>query len=335
MKQNLIEPQRAVAIGGSTGAIPVLGKILAQMPADFPAAVLAVIHVGADGKDLLSQVFARGCLLPVATAEDGLEVKPGHVYVAPADHHLLVLDGCIRLGRGPRENLSRPAIDPLFRSVALEYGPGAVGIVLSGMLNDGAAGLAAIQQCRGVTVVQNPGDSVAPDMPLGALSASDVDYRAPAEDMGEVLGRLIALPLGPVAEAPEVIRLEVDIALGRPCDSATLEKFATPVALTCPSCRGVLSEVRQPPLRYRCQVGHAYTAEALEAEQENAVDEAVRVALRIVEERATLTAKLAEDARRAGRAHSETTFRARAEELRQYAETLRVAAIGAFRRNAR
>ena len=332
MKQELTRPQRAVAIGGSTGAIPVLGTILAQLPADFPAAVLAVIHVGADGKDLLSQIFARGCALPVATAEDGLEVKPGHVYVAPAGHHLLVLDGCIRLGRGPRENLSRPAIDPLFRSVALEYGSGAVGIVLSGMLNDGAAGLVAIRQCGGVTVVQNPADFVAPDMPLGALSASDIDYRAPADEMGEVLGRLIALPLGPVADAPDEIRLEVDIALGRPCNSATMERIATPVALTCPSCHGVLSEVRQPPLRYRCQVGHGYTAEALDAEQENAVDEAVRVALRIVEERATLTEKMAQDAGRAGRAHSETTFRARTQELRQYAETLRTAAIGAFRR---
>ncbi|WP_410218005.1 chemotaxis protein CheB [Paracoccus sp. (in: a-proteobacteria)] len=333
MNQNNVHPRRAVAIGGSTGAVPVLSKILAQLPADFPAAVLAVIHVGSEGRNLLSQMFARDCPLPVMTAEDGDEVRPGHVYVAPADHHLLVMEGRIRLGRGPRENLSRPALDPLFRSVALEYGPAAVGIVLTGKLNDGAAGLEAIQRCGGVTIVQNPADSIAPDMPLGALDASDIGYRAAADDMAMLLDSLMDMPIGPVAAAPEDIRLEVDIALGRPCNSRTLEKIAIPATLTCPACGGVLSEVKHPPLRFRCQVGHAYTAQSLQAEQDNAVDEAVRVALRIVEERATLTERMAQDARKAGRTRSEESFRERAGELRHHAETLRNAAIGAMRRS--
>lgn len=322
-------PGHVIAIGGSTGAIPALATILGHLPATFPAAVLVTIHVGAEGLNQVANILSKNCALPVMTAEEGEEVQAGHVYVAPSDRHLLLIDGCTRLGRGPRENLTRPAIDPMFRSVALDQGPRAIGVILSGLLNDGACGLAAIRRCGGTAAVQNPADAVAVEMPLGALSASDVDYRAPAADLGRLLQTLLEMPLeadkGP---APEDIVLEVDIALGRPCDSALIERIATPCPLTCPACGGVMSEMRRPPLRFRCQVGHAYTAEAFAAEKDSAVDEAVRVALRIVEERATLTEKMSEDARKAGRRHAETSFRARAEDLRDHAETLRAFAIG-------
>lgn len=195
-------------------------------------------------KDLLAEILNAHSGIPVTTAVDGEAVERRHVYVAPADHHLLVIDGVIRLGRGPRENLARPAVDPLFRSVGLNYGPRAVAIVLTGMLNDGAAGLADLKRCGGVTVVQNPSEAVAPDMPMGALRASDVDYRAPLEDLAALLVELTGEEAGPPILVPAEIRLEVDIALGLQIGSETMLTIANPVPISCPACGGVLSQIR-------------------------------------------------------------------------------------------
>jgi two-component system chemotaxis response regulator CheB len=177
-----------------------------------------------------------------------------------------VIDGVVRLGRGPRENMARPAIDPLFRSLGMSFGPRTIGVVLTGMLDDGAAGLADIKRCGGITVVQNPADAVAPDMPWGALRASEVDYRAPLSDMAGLLTKLAAQEAGPDVPVPDDIKAEVAIALGRRSDTGVLTGFADPVALSCPGCGGVLSQIKRPPHRFRCQVGHSYTAEALEVE---------------------------------------------------------------------
>ncbi|WFU47652.1 chemotaxis protein CheB [Sinorhizobium terangae] len=317
-----------IAIGGSMGAIGALKHLLRELPSDFAATVFVVIHVGARGKDLLADIFNQHVEIAVKTAVDGEHVECGCVYVAPADRHLLVLDNKIRLGRGPRENLSRPAVDPLFRSIGLSYGPRAVGVVLTGMLNDGAAGLADLKRCGGITVVQNPLDAVEPGMPMGALKASDVDYRAPLADLGSLLLKLTGEQAGPAVPIPSDIRLEVDIALGRPVDPAAIGTIADTVPLSCPACGGVLSEIRsRPPLRFRCQVGHAYTSETLVTEKEGAVDEAMRVALRIIEERVTLCEKMADDAWRSGLDAAARANKQRAEEIRGHAETLRGAIL--------
>lgn len=162
-----------IAIGGSLGSVDALKHLCAQLPADLPAAVLVVVHVCSLGKNLLADIFDRNSPLAVSTAEEGEPVHAGHVYVAPADRHLLTIDRSIRLGRGPRENMARPAIDPLFRSVGVEYGSRAIGLVLTGLLDDGAAGLSDLKRCGGLTMVQNPGDAAAPDMPLAALRSSE------------------------------------------------------------------------------------------------------------------------------------------------------------------
>ncbi|MCA1371746.1 chemotaxis protein CheB [Bradyrhizobium sp. BRP14] len=317
-----------IAIGGSMGAVSALQHLLRELPSDFDATVFVVVHVGAHGNDLLADILNYHVEIAVKTAVDGEQVQRGCVYVAPADHHLLVLDNKIRLGRGPRENLSRPAVDPLFRSVGLSYGPKAVGVVLTGMLNDGAAGLADLKRCGGVTVVQNPLDAVAPDMPMGALEASEVDYRAPLADLASLLLKLTGDAPGPTVPIPPDIRLEVDIALGRPVTPGAIDAIADTVPLSCPACGGVLSEIRnRPPLRFRCQVGHAYTSEALATETEGAVDEAMRVALRIIEERVTLCEKMADDAWRSGLDAAARANKRRADEIRAHAETLRGAIL--------
>ena len=309
--------QRSViAVGGSTGAVEGLKTLCAGLPPDLAAAVLVVLHVGADGRNLLAGILDGLCPLRVETAADGQSVQPGHVYVGPAGHHLLVVDGVVRLGRGPRENMARPAIDPLFRSVAESYGPAAIGVLLSGRLNDGAAGLADLKRCGGVTVVENPLDATVPDMPFGALQASEVDHRASLKDLPSLLATLVGEAPGPRVPVPRRIALEIDIALGRPCLSGTISAMGEPVALACPDGFGPLSDTEaDPPPRPHCQV---------------AVDEAIRVALRIVEERAVLIERMAEDARRMNRVKSAGDFDARAGELRGYADVLRGAALGAL-----
>jgi two-component system, chemotaxis family, protein-glutamate methylesterase/glutaminase len=314
-----------IGIGASLGGVAATKQLLGGLPPDFAATIFVVIHVGAEGKNLLADIFNAQSALSASIAEDGEPVSAGHVYVAPADHHLLVIDNIIRLGRGPRENMARPAIDPLFRSLGLTYGPRAIGIVLTGMLNDGAAGLADLKRCGGLTVVQNPSDAVAPDMPLGALFASDIDYRAPLTDLSKLLQELCKQEVGAPIEAPDDIRTEVGIALGRRADAQITATIADLVPLTCPDCGGNLSQIKRPPLRFRCQVGHAYTAEVLAAKTEGGLDDAIRVALRIVLERAVLTERMADDARRSGRPAAASSYEERAIQCRAYVDVLQQA----------
>lgn len=321
--------QRIIVIGGSMGAFGVLKQVCADLPADLPAAVFIVLHVARDSRDSFAGALDGLSALPVSNAADGERIEGGYIYVAPADHHLLVMGDSMRLGHGPRENMFRPAIDPLFRSAAISHGPRAIGVVLSGYLNDGASGLAAIKQCGGTTVVQNPLDARADDMPLSALESTEVDYRGPAADLGAMLARLAQEAHGPARPVPRELRLEVDIALGRPCDTPTLAQLADPVAMSCPACGGVLSEIRNSrPVRYRCQVGHGFTAHVLDTEQEQPADEALRVALRIIEERLTLLNRMARDDRSNHRLKSAAMYEDRAAEFERSATVIRDALLG-------
>jgi two-component system chemotaxis response regulator CheB len=313
-----------IVIGGSAGATAPLKDILGRLPVDLPAAVFIVLHIPSQGVGILSTVASAASRLPVVQATSGMVIRNGHIYLAAPDHHLLLFDSHIMLGRGPRENMVRPAIDPLFRSAALEYGPRVIGVVLSGLLSDGAAGLTAIKQCGGLALVQDPTDAVADEMPLRALEATTVDLCVPGARIGDVLSDLAREQPGTRLPVPPEIRLEVEIAAGERVGSDSLSTIANPAPLTCPACGGVLSELKmEHPLRFRCQVGHAYTADALAKEQEGRVDEALRVALRIIEERAELVHRMAEDGRRSGRAAVAQMYDARAVEYREYADMIR------------
>lgn len=320
-----------IAIGGSAGSGRALKQLLSALPGDLPASVFVSTHIPAHTPSILADVLAINAALPVAQAIDGQPIEPGRVYVAVPDRHLLLIDGTIRLGVGPRENMARPSIDPLFRSAALSYGSRAIGVILSGMLNDGAAGLHAIKSRGGTAVVQHPLDAEADQMPLAALETVDVDHVASASDLGELLGSLAGTAAGPALLTGEDLRLEVEIAAGARSGSDTLARIATPSPLSCPDCHGVLSEVHGArPLRYRCQIGHAYTAEELVAHIDE-VDEAIRVAMRVMEERVTLVERMAVDARQSGRNAVAELYEARGEEYRRYAMTLRDAAVASLR----
>jgi two-component system chemotaxis response regulator CheB len=319
-----VQNRDIIVIGGSAGATAPLKEILGRLDIGLPASIFLVLHIPSQGLGILSTVASASGKLPVQPAENGLKIENGHVYLAVPDHHLLLSDGHMMLGRGPRENMARPAIDPLFRSAALHYGPRVIGVVLSGLLSDGTAGLNAVKRCGGVALVQEPSDAIADEMPRRAMEATVVDLCVPGTRLGDVLSDLAREQAGKPLPIPPEIRLEVEIAAGERIGSEGLRQIADPSPLTCPSCGGVLSALKvDHPLRFRCQVGHAYTADALAKEQESRVDEALRVALRIIEERAELVHRMSEDERRSGRIALAKMYETRSIEYRRYADMIR------------
>ena len=185
-------PRRdVVVIGASAGGVEALTTVVGRLPERLPAAVFVVLHVPSHGRSLLARVLGRHANLAVAGACDGDPVTPGRISVAPTDHHLMLSDGRVRVVRWPRENGHRPAIDVLFRSAASSYGPRVVGVLLSGLLDDGTSGLAAIKQRGGLAVVQDPADAMFPDMPRSALRNVDLDHVLPLDAIGPALGRLV------------------------------------------------------------------------------------------------------------------------------------------------
>lgn len=316
-----------ILIGGSAGSGSVLRQVIGALPKDLPAALFITTHIPSGHENYLREILARQSALDVTRALDGQPIEPGRAYVACEDRHLLLVDGAVRLGSGPRENLTRPAIDPMFRSAALSYGSRAVGIVLSGLLNDGAAGLAAIKEVGGTAVVQHPLDAAAADMPRAALEVVRADHVVPASELAALIEHLAREEAGPARPPGRELLMEVEVAAGARLGSDILRELADPAPLTCPHCAGVLSEVRDGrPLRYRCQVGHAFTAETL-VTQTARVHKAIRVAMRVIEERLELVTRMARDAREAGRIVVAELYEARATEYARYARTLREAAI--------
>jgi two-component system chemotaxis response regulator CheB len=313
-------------IGGSKGSGEVLRRMVGGLPQGLTASVFVTTHIPAHGNPYMLELLSKRSPLPIVEAEDGRPIEPGHIYMAVPDRHLMVSETAMLLGVGPRENMCRPSIDPLFRSAAQAFGPRAVGVILTGMLNDGAAGLATIKACGGLAVVQHPADAVSSEMPLAALGATEVDHLTTGDNLAELLATLAEAEAGPGVAPPRDLQLEIDIAAGRYSGSDMLQEIADPVATTCPECRGALSYVRESrPMRFRCQIGHAVTADHLFKAQERGVEAALGIALRVMEERAELVERMKEDARRQGRRSIAELWARRAREYRGHAETLRKA----------
>ena len=205
----------------------------------------------------------------MAHAQDGEPISPGRIYVAPHDHHLLVEPGHLRVVRGPRENHHRPAVDPLFRSAALTYGPRVVGVVLSGALNDGTAGLIAIKRRGGVAIVQDPAEALVPGMPGSALRNVAIDYCLPIADISPLLAQLAREPVAEEGAYPVPAEMELEHRYARG-EAVTPERdgqIGQPTLLICPECHTPLWEIQDGgPLRFRCPTGHAFTAESMLAE---------------------------------------------------------------------
>lgn len=256
------DSRRIIVIGASAGGVEGLRALVRDLPADLPAPIAVVLHVGT--QSILPELLASVGPLPARHAQNGEALRPGTIYVAPPGRHLLVHDGHLMLRRGARENLARPAIDPLFRSAAASFGGGTVGVVLTGALNDGTAGLAAIKRCGGTAIVQDPREADFPEMPLSALRHVAVDACLPLAGIAAELARRAAEPPGPTPEIPMDVRLEAAIAAQEHATMSTEDKLGTPSPFTCPECQGPLWEIADPVmLRFRCHVGHAFTADAM------------------------------------------------------------------------
>ena len=262
--------------------------------------------------------------LRATTAQDCEVFELGHIYVALPDHHLLVKQGYLRVTRGLRENRVRPAIDPLFRSAAVAYGARVVGVVLTGLQNDGTSGLLAIQRCGGITMVQDPTDALYPDMPLSALEHVTVDYCLPVLKMGAVLYRLSQEPPAATPPIPEELQIEVNIA-ENPADSNNCaEGLGESVSLTCLECGGPLWQLRDKKLRrYRCRLGHAFTAESLLEGQSEMVEYALLTTVRTMEDRVRILMTLAHGRREHGQSKTADTYETRAKELKTQAQQIR------------
>lgn len=310
-----------VAIGASAGGMEVLRRIAAELPADLQASVFVVMHFGS-GRSMLPEILGGSGPLPATFAEDGAPFAPGRVYVAPPQHHLLIEDGHTLVRRGPRENGYRPAIDPMFRSVAVAHGPRAIGVIASGALNDGTAGLVAIKRCGGLAIVQDPADAAYPSMPQSALDTGLIDHVATARGMGSLIARLVGERTDAKADAPREMRREVEIVAHS--DSSPSDHVGKPDAvLSCPDCGGRMNLVDDTVLRFRCLVGHAHTAETLLSAQSKDVERALWVALRTNEERADLLRRMAADAERHKRGRSAEAWREKALEYEGHVEVLR------------
>jgi len=313
-----------VVVGASAGGVEALVDLAASLSSDLSAAVFVVLHLPATGTSALPEILRRHGPLPAAHVRDSEPIQPGRIYVAPPDHHVLVRTGHVHLSRGPRENGHRPAIDPLFRSAAREYAARVIGVVLSGALDDGTAGLLAIKSRGGIAVVQNPEDALYPGMPGNALEHAQVDHVLAAASMGKLLTRLLANLAEPPADpAPTGMRVEVEM------EGFSMEAFeghhpGRPSGFSCPDCHGVLWQIKDGGLeRYRCRVGHAWSPESLLTQQSEALEAALWVALRSLEERAALARRLAEPARRRGHAITATRFEEQAAEAQQAARLVR------------
>src|SRR5262245_54852825 len=225
-----------VVVGASAGGLQALQRLVSLLPADFPAAIFIVQHTGPEGGTFVPEILNRHGPLPAFTPRDKAPIAQGRIYVAPPDRHMLVENDKVRVVRGPPENRHRPAIDPLFRSAAWAYGPRVVGVILSGYLDDGTAGLWAVKSCGGIAVVQDPLDAVHPDMPRNAALEIDVDYSLPVAEIAPLLVRLSRekIEAGDFPR-PESLKTEIEFAKMHR-DITDMSSLGNLSAFTCPTC---------------------------------------------------------------------------------------------------
>ncbi|CDX20045.1 CheB methylesterase [Mesorhizobium plurifarium] len=302
-----------IVIGASAGGVEALKKIVSDLPADLPAAVFIVIHVGQ--VSYLPGILQRIATLETSVAENGAGIETGNIYVAPPGAHLLLHDDHMMLRRGPRENLARPAIDPLFRSAALSYGASVIGVLLSGALSDGTAGLRAIKAVGGLAVIQHPKDALVPSMVESALRYAEIDHCEPAAKLGGLLAKLAAEPAGETLPAPPAVRLEAAIAAQEHSTMKDADRLGQLSVFTCPECHGPLWEIEDGDmLRYRCHTGHAFTADAVMEAQAIEADEILWGLLRAHQQRAEFARRMAQREKAQNRATLASEFGKRAKE---------------------
>lgn len=314
-----------IAIGASAGGLAALTRLFGGMPKRCVPTVFVVVHIAPTAHSALPLLLNKIGWLPAFHPTDGELIRPGHIHVAPPDHHLLVHRDRVLIRRGPRENRTRPAVDPLFRSAAVAFGSRVVGIVLSGTLDDGTSGLRAIRRCGGIGIAQDPDEAEWSGMPRSAIERGEVDHVLPLDGMPALLARLAMEPAPPSPPVPLDVATEARIAEQEfTTVSDDTQTVGRPTTLSCPECGGGLSEIHDGSvLRFRCQVGHAYSPDSMEEAQAEAMEKALWVALRTHEDRIELFRRLAAHARERGQTHLAANWDRQMQEARKNAELLR------------
>jgi two-component system, chemotaxis family, protein-glutamate methylesterase/glutaminase len=296
-----------IVVGASSGGVEPLQELVRSLPADLPAAIFVTMHVAPRSKSLLPEILNRAGRLPSEHAKGGAPIEYGHIYVAPPDCHLIVERGHMHLSSGPKEQHHRPSINVMFRSAALAYAERVIGVLLSGELDDGTAGMWEIERRSGITVVQNPEEAMFPSMPLSALREIEVDHTVSAAEIGSFLYRLSG---DGTPQATEMNHVEGE----------GMEVNAQLTDLTCPDCRGTIWEVRRGNSKdYRCRVGHTYSAKTMLAQHFEAQEKALYAAIVALEEGASLANRLADQFD----IEFAASLREEARQRRKQAETIR------------
>jgi two-component system chemotaxis response regulator CheB len=321
-----------VVIGASAGGVEAISRVVSDLPRDLHASVLVVLHISR-GRSYLPEILTRAGRLPACHPEDGQTLEYGRIYVAPPDHHIIVESGKVRVAHSASENGVRPAVDPLVRSAARVYGGRVIGVILTGTLDDGTAGIAAVREAGGVTIVQDPEEALAPGMPRSAIASGKVDHVVALRDIAMLIGALVeedAPSRLPSGEHPHLRPMEPDLA-AMPLAVRGTDRPGIPSVFSCPECHGTLWESDEHGvLRFRCRVGHVYSPESMIAAQTDEVDRALWVALRTLEERAAMSYRLAERGRERNQRWVDQAFTQRAreteEEMRRIRDLLRTRA---------
>jgi two-component system, chemotaxis family, protein-glutamate methylesterase/glutaminase len=324
-----------IVIGASAGGVEAISRIVRDLPGAFPASIFVTMHFPESGISVLPRILTRAGKLRAVHPEDGEAIVPGRIYVAPPDRHLMILSERVRLVRGPRENGHRPAIDPMFRSAAVAYGPRVIGIVLTGNLDDGTSGLMAIERRGGTSVVQDPADALFPSMPASAIDHARADHVVPLDRIASVLVELVRSNTKVSADALErpmsdEARKEIEYS------NFQLEAIEQPEqhpgqlsAFACPDCGGVLWRQQEGELvRFRCRVGHAWTTDGLLHRQAETLDSALWMALRALEENASLSEHMAERMQRRGNETLAKRFLRNAESAKTRAAVIQEVLVG-------
>jgi two-component system chemotaxis response regulator CheB len=313
-----------IVIGASAGGVEALRTLVAGFPGDLPAAIFIVLHVNAQQRSYLPEILSRAGPLPAAHAANGQAIEAGRIYIAPPDRHMMVDERTVRLTRGPTENRHRPAVDPLFRSAAYYHGQRVIGVILTGALDDGTAGLHLVKRCGGVAIVQDPLEAFAPGMPESARR------HVPVDD---------CLPIGEIAVAiVKAARRKTPSDAAEPCDASLKElingelmghesmqeRFGSPSPIVCPHCDGPIWEISDGKvIFFRCAEGHAYSPDSLLAAEGESLERALWVAVKTLDERAALLRRLVQKTSHDGPNCVTKSLQAKAEECEHSAASLR------------
>ena len=314
-----------VVVGASAGGVEALRELAAGLPADLPACVLVVLHVPSASRSALPLILDRAGPLPARHAAHGEGLVAGQVLVAPPDHHLVVVDDRVVLTHGPTENGHRPAVDVLFRSASRSHGARVFAIVLSGSLDDGAAGMVAVTSRGGVGAVQDFDEALYAGMPAAAARAAEVEHVVPVDSLPKLVQEWVAnVPDAQPEQPTRLMHMEAEMSELSPGAMHDLDRPGVPAGFGCPDCAGSLYQIEEGRLiRFRCRVGHAWSPESLLESQGTALESALWMALRSLEEKAALNTQLGKRAEDVGHRRSAARFSGNAEEALAAAELVR------------